>query len=284
MILNIKTLEQLRDLINEKSEYRSGPVLVDFFNEYGFNDTYGTGFPSRWMYTDEKLKQINGTPELDMCIKKSLSPINFIGEYERLDKLISDFNQYLAFDRWQVIRDNAEIRFEKTDKIVIKPTPDSELKEDEFLHKEFEDISIDKLGFDPLIADTLKARLVEIEKGLSSQAPLSVIFLSGSLLEGALLGIALKHPSAFNQSKSTPKHDGKPKNFQDWKLSNFIDVACDIGFLREDVKKFSHALRDFRNYIHPYEQVSSKFSPDMHTAKICWQVLKAAMHQLSEKA
>jgi hypothetical protein len=65
-------------------------------------------------------------------------------------------------------------------------------------------------------------------------------------------------------------------------LSNFIDVAHDVGLLKEDVKKFSHSLRDFRNYIHPYEQISSRFNPDKHTAKISWQVLKAAIYQLTK--
>ena len=65
-------------------------------------------------------------------------------------------------------------------------------------------------------------------------------------------------------------------------LSNFIDVAYELGLLAEDVKKFSHTLRDFRNYIHPYQQMSSRFNPDKHTAKISWQVLKAALFQLSK--
>jgi len=47
--------------------------------------------------------------------------------------------------------------------------------------------------------------------------------------------------------------------------------------LRLDVKKFSHVMRDFRNYIHPYEQMASKFNPDKHTAEICLQVLRAAI-------
>jgi len=38
-----------------------------------------------------------------------------------------------------------------------------------------------------------------------------------------------------------------------------------------DVKRFSHALRDFRNYIHPYEQWRNAFNPDEHTALICYQ-------------
>lgn len=62
MILSEKTLEKLRVLINEDTEYRSGPKLVQFFNDLGFQDTYVQGFPSRWMYTDEKLSVINGSP------------------------------------------------------------------------------------------------------------------------------------------------------------------------------------------------------------------------------
>lgn len=66
-------------------------------------------------------------------------------------------------------------------------------------------------------------------------------------------------------------------------MSNFIDVSYEVGFLKEDVKKFSHSLRDFRNYIHPYQQMSIGFQPDEHTAKICFQVLKAALYQIIQK-
>ena len=129
----------------------------------------------------------------------------------------------------------------------------------------------------------LEERLKEIKKALKSDSPLSVLFLAGSTLEGVLLGVALKNPRKFNQSKSAPKtKDGKIKQFHEWTLNNFIDVACDVSVLKEDVKKFSHSLREFRNYIHPYAQVSSGFSPSKHTAKISWQVLNAAIHQLSE--
>jgi hypothetical protein len=61
MILSHQALEKLREIINgdNTDRYRSGPKLVEFFNRLGFRDTYGQGFPSRWKYTDEKLKQIN---------------------------------------------------------------------------------------------------------------------------------------------------------------------------------------------------------------------------------
>ena len=58
-------------------------------------------------------------------------------------------------------------------------------------------------------------------------------------------------------------------------------MAHDIGLLKPDVQKFSHGLRDFRNYIHPYEQLTSGFTPDEHTAKVCLQVLKAALADMA---
>ena len=285
MILQKKTLEKLRNLINEETEYRSGPQLVSFFNNLGFNDQYGQGFPSRWIYTDEKLNLINGKPEIDKCIKNLFSPVNFIGRFNELDKFISELNQYLVFDKWNVVRNEADITFKRCEKISLENNPiKEEIKEDDFLKKDFEEVSIDSLNLDGVITDILNSRLKEIQKCLKIESPLSTIFLCGSTLEGVLLGIALQNIEMFNRANSVPKDkEGKTKQFWEWSLNNLIDVSFEVGFLKEDVKKFSHTLRDFRNYIHPYQQLSSNFNPDKHTAKISWQVLKAALYQLSIK-
>lgn len=281
MHLNQKSIEKLRDLINEETEYRSGPKLIEFFNDLGFNESYGKGFPSRWMYTDERLKNINGKPEMDKCIRKVFNPVNFVGRISDLDKHIKELNQYLSFDKWQVVRNDAEITFRKTDKVILT-NDKSVINADEFLEKEFKDVSIERLGLDSFVTEVLKIRIEEIKKCFTAQAHLSVIFLSGSSLEGILLGIALKNPKEFNQANSAPKdQNGKIRQFQDWTLSQLIEVSSELKLLKDDVKKFSHALRDFRNYIHPYQQVSSRFNPDHHTSKICFQVLKAAIYQLT---
>lgn len=284
MILQKKTLEKLRNIINEESEYRKGSQLVSFFNNLGFNDSYsyGQNFPSRWVYTDEKLNKINGTPELDKCIKNVFTVVNFVDNINKLDKLINDFNKYLAFDKWAVRRHNDEIKFEKLDKVIINEHK-TELKEDDFLKQEFVNLNVDLLKIESAVSDIIKSRLKEIEICLQNDISLSSIFLIGSTLEGVLLGVAQINPQKYNQSKSAPKYkdSGKIKSFQDWTLSNFIDVSYDVGMLNEDVKKFSHVIRDFRNYIHPYQQMCSNFHPDKNTVKICFQVLKAAISQLS---
>ena len=108
-----------------------------------------------------------------------------------------------------------------------------------------------------------------------------MIFLCGSSLEGILLNAATQNPKIFNTSKSAPQRDNKVKQFHEWTLNELINVAHDVDLISVDVKKFSHALRDFRNYIHPLEQAGQGFKPDYHTARISWQVLQAAISNLS---
>ncbi|MDW8852581.1 hypothetical protein SD960_20940 [Flavobacterium sp. MMLR14_040] len=284
MILHQKTLEKLRQLINEKTEYRTGPKLVTFFNNLGFNDSYSEGFPSRWKFTDEKLSKINGTPELDKCIIQLFAPVNFIGNFTHLDKMIDDFNKFLVFDSWKVIRDGATISFGKADKIIFEETNSKANSiEDDFLKKEFDELGLDTLNLETSLTETLNLRLSEIKKCLSVEAPLSVIFLCGSTLEGLLNGIANKHPRVYNTASKAPTKEGRVKHLSEWTLANLIEVSCEVGYLNEDVKKFSHSLRDFRNYIHPGEQVKNRFNPDHNTSKISWQVLKVAIHQISQK-
>ena len=114
--LNSKTLEKLREFINEDIEYRSGPKLVDFFNEFGFDEVYQNGFPSRWMYTDSKLNEINNTIKMEQCILKVFSPINFIESPDTLKNVINIFNEYLAFDHYIIKRYGKSIVIESTQK------------------------------------------------------------------------------------------------------------------------------------------------------------------------
>jgi len=149
---------------------------------------------------------------------------------------------------------------------------------DDFLNNEFTIPNAHKLPIESQAIPIIESRLAEARKALGAGAHLSVIFLCGSVLEAVLLGAAQKEPARFNRATASPKvKDGSVKQLHKWNLAEFIDVACEIDLLKPDVKKFSHGLRDFRNYIHPYQQMVSGFTPDEHTAKVCFQVLKAAL-------
>jgi len=135
-----------------------------------------------------------------------------------------------------------------------KPVPSSPAQTvDDFLHREFTIPNIQRLPVETQAIPIVKARLEEARLAMGAGAHLSVIFLCGSVLEAVLLGAAQKDPAKFNRASASPKDaGGSVRRFHEWSLAQLIDVACEVGLLKPDVKKFSHGLRDFRNYIHPY--------------------------------
>lgn len=54
--------------------YQSGPQLIHFFNKHGYNDTYESGFPTRWVYAQQKLREMKGSPKLREIIEEIVDP------------------------------------------------------------------------------------------------------------------------------------------------------------------------------------------------------------------
>jgi hypothetical protein len=150
-----------------------------------------------------------------------------------------------------------------------------------FLEKKFDGVDFGKLKIESNLIPILTNRFNEAQACIE-RSSLACIFLCGSILEGMLLGAAVRDPKDFNCAAASPKDSSnRVRPFHEWSLANFIDVAHEIGIISLDVKKFSHSVRDFRNYIHPYQQMSSGFSPDKHTAEICLHVVRAAVASLT---
>lgn len=164
------------------------------------------------------------------------------------------------------------------------PTPKVSTRQD-YLDKSIGDIDIDKLVLTTELKKVILERIVEVKKCMDARAPLAVIFLCGSTLEGLLLSYATRHPATMNAAAASPKDrtTGRVLPLKDWKLSALIDVTKEIGLIDEDTSKFSSSMREFRNYIHPNQQVTKKFSPTMATAEICFKVLQSAIVQLEGK-
>jgi len=207
---------------------------------------------------------------------------------ELVGKVLSELMAYWHF-RYPTPDDTQAVDALRCEQIVgrllgqlVEPKTDPQTN---FLDRDLEGVSIQNVPLDAQVVEILESRYDEANRCLQNGAPLASIFMAGSVLEGLLLGMACANPKQFNQSKCSPKgtENGKVRPFQSWTLAQFIEVACDQGYLQLDVKKFSHELRDFRNYIHPYQQLASGFKPDEHTARICLQVLRAAIASLSNQ-
>ena len=158
------------------------------------------------------------------------------------------------------------------------------------LSKSFEDIPIPKikieeLGLYPDLESAINQRLHETEICLKNKCFLASVFLCGSTLEWILLNYATRKTSMCLASIKVPKSKWwvPISDIADWKLSELIDVLHDVGIFDENIQKFSHSLRGFRNYIHPHQQASIKFNPDQHTAEIGYKILMIAIDQLTKK-
>ena len=153
-----------------------------------------------------------------------------------------------------------------------------------FLDKDLGNIDLDSVPVPITFRDVIQQRRAEIQVCLESKAPLAVIFLCGSTLEGLLFAVAEKNPRDHNRARAAPSKDGNVRPFSEWTLQNLIDVARELGLVGEDVAKHAHAVRDFRNYIHPRQQIRENFTPRMVTAEIADKVLRAAIADLAVAA
>ncbi len=245
----------------------SNPTFREFFRENARVDIYPDKYAGNG---DSKAKRLRTFihMEPDLLVGKVLSDLVEYWRYKTPHPSAHD--EQLAAQATRVV-----------ERLLGKSIQPKE-SGDEFLKKDFGPLTLQKIPSAAPLVSILEMRLGEASRCLRADAPLAVIFHCGSVLEGLLLGVASANPREFNQAPSSPKdREGKVRLLQDWTLAQLIDVACELGFLKLDVKKFSHGLRDFRNYIHPYEQMSARFNPDRHTAEICLQVLKAAVASLS---
>jgi hypothetical protein len=286
--LDTDILVSLADFIcgDEKDRfpsYRSSSSLTRFFQNLNIDVTHDGSTRKVWVL--EVLNQLQPA-DIEKVILRLVDLREYKGARGNLKQAVQSMNEILLIDNLAVGFDNAQpfiknaatFMFDEAGTFKAITTKD----EEEFLNKQFgDDLKIQVLGLDPVITSYLQQRVDEAQSCPKNKVPLGTIFLLGSTLEGILLAVALKDQAKYMRSKTAPKKAGVVKNnIYEWKLAELIEVAYEVDDLKLDVKLFSHVLRDFRNYIHPFHQMQQSFNPDQHTVDICWQVFKAAFYQL----
>lgn len=117
MKISERTIKRLAEIITGDkalSPYRSGPKLVAFFNDFGANHAYGKGFPSRWVFTEDCIRQFNDTATLKPIILGTLDRRDFTGAtvYDNqsqqhkpanLQDALTYLNEFLAYDGYEIV-------------------------------------------------------------------------------------------------------------------------------------------------------------------------------------
>lgn len=106
----------------------------------------------------------------------------------------------------------------------------------------------------------------------------SVVVLCGGIVEAVLIYKLSQGKRKANAITQFRKQYPKAKNSGDinsWSFEQLINIAKQVKLIDEGIRLNLHAIRNFRNFVHPYREIKSTSSPDSHLATIA---LESAMH------
>lgn len=107
MKLSNSTINALGRLITGDSEltpYLSGPKLVSFFNDFGSQEVYASGFPSRWKFAEQELLKFNNTDKLSEIIVATVDPRRFLNSELNVEATVEFLNKYLQYDNYELVK------------------------------------------------------------------------------------------------------------------------------------------------------------------------------------
>lgn len=145
--------------------------------------------------------------------------------------------------------------------------------------------SFSTLSGDQEMQQLLVNRWNECVGCVKNDLPLSATVMIGGLLEGLILAridaLADKSPVFTAVSAPKEKGTGKTLDLKDWLLSNYIDVAHELGWISGTYRQVGEILRDYRNYIHPHKEWRHKKAISPDDAKMLWEIGKQIIRQLA---
>lgn len=181
MKLSDRSISALGKLINGAEscspKYRTGPQLVNLFNEFGLEKQYGQGFPSRWKFTEECLYQLSNSRKMNELIKYILDPRDFQDAKLDIQVAIDFLNSKFKYDGYEIIIDGnfAKVHDLKVFSVEIEnPFGNSDDESYLFIGEQIKKAE-NKIGngdYDGAITNAralLEGVLIELEKLLSAE-------------------------------------------------------------------------------------------------------------------
>jgi hypothetical protein len=117
----------------------------------------------------------------------------------------------------------------------------------------------------------------EAQRAYISECWKSVIILCGGMIEAVLTDLLIQNDS---RAKTAP---GAPRNpdITRWDLTDLIKIAVALGLVSAGIEKLSHSIREYRNLVHPGNEVRNNLRFDAEEARIALEVLNIVHRDLS---
>ncbi|MFI9387743.1 hypothetical protein [Kutzneria sp. NPDC052558] len=135
---------------------------------------------------------------------------------------------------------------------------------------------------DEQVIALLVDRIEQSRSAEASGAYLLALFGIGSFVEGLLFTV-LKEQFPDLVRAGFRGRDGRQVPASRAGLELLIETAHRQRLIELDARNFLHHVRDFRNYIHPRQQLERDFTPNKDTVNMCWMPVNAVLNDLEER-
>jgi hypothetical protein len=143
-------------------------------------------------------------------------------------------------------------------------TPVTEVKEFKFVR-------------DSALRTILQRDYLEIQRAYVAQCWKSVIILAGGAIEAILLDLVLQNENRARASLKAPNQSDLTR----WDLRDLIAVCVDLRLVSSGVERLSSPVREYRNLVHPGNELRSKLVFGAEEARIALEVLNMVHRDLS---
>jgi hypothetical protein len=119
----------------------------------------------------------------------------------------------------------------------------------------------------------------EIQRTYIAKCWKSVIILSGGAIEAILIDLLQQNDANAMSSTSAPENSDITK----WDLCDLIKVSVELKLLSPSIDKLSHSVREYRNLIHPGNEIRNKLVFGEEEAKIAIEILNILHRESTNK-
>jgi hypothetical protein len=130
----------------------------------------------------------------------------------------------------------------------------------------------------------LENRWNECLKCISAEATLAATVMMGGLLEAlflAKINLLIDKTPVFTSPKAPQDPKTKAtKTLKEWGLKDYIEVSEGLGWITLSAKGVSKVICDYRNYVHPYKELSHNVTLSVDDIHLFWDISKRLVKQI----
>ncbi|MEY9956619.1 hypothetical protein [Streptacidiphilus sp. MAP5-52] len=262
--LDVATLKELARVIcgDDDLYYRTGRDISEFLTRAGWDDVPAYEGQYRREWTSELLNERRHLPgQLEKVLLRLAEPLEYLDEPDQLAGVVTAVNAFLIHEGMRIVTPGGRPRIIPCDPALAGPGHHAPA--------EFRGTLADIIT-DPRAAHVLQARMDEAQTCYENGAHVAAIIMLGSLLEGVLLRAVLERDASLLGNAKVDRIS----------LAELIKRCHSAGWIDADIEKFCHELREYRNYVHPRQEIDATHTPDRDTLNVSWQVVGAVLNDL----